>query len=161
MQNFGMVLVLIALLTVLVTVVKLVLKIIKHGKTNKELAFLLASLIIALIGFVMVGVSGPKNTNSNRPQSSETVKLFGTTKNGHRELQARTQVALKKYNLKDDTYPGLESWKFSKNGTRWNVITSSPSHKRIKAILKWDGKNDHTVETLYLLVDGQEYVNKL
>lgn len=82
-----------------------------------------------------------------------------------RIIQATTQLVIKDYGYKDDTSSQLKDWEINANESgdtyRWNSITSTSAHGRIKVIFEWSGDDDEDLILKYFLISGSEIVNDL
>lgn len=105
-------------------------------------------------------------------QSSDTSKYTATSQaeitnvsTDHKEqLIAYTQLDCedKGYKL---SYTGKDKWNIAVNyidgKNSWIVTTNDKKQGRVKAVYIWDGNNDSQAELVYLLVGGNELLNKM
>lgn len=136
------------------------------------LACLIVICSISLFGCVYEDEQTSNHTeiSSNKPKEKKKAKadkkkeVKKEDKDIYKQketLVAVTQLALKDYEISDDTSPKVEDWEINNQGDQWIVTTVTPNHKRIKTIIQWSGDILEESTLIYLLVDGNEYLNKL
>lgn len=79
-------------------------------------------------------------------------------------LVVQTQRACKDRGIKL-TYQGEDTWNIAinyiDNKNKWIVTNIDKNYGRVKAIYNWNGDTEEPEELIYLLVKGEELINKL
>lgn len=77
---------------------------------------------------------------------------------------AQTQIACNDRGIKL-TYQGEDTWNIAinyiDNKNKWIVTNTDKNYGRVKAIYNWNGDTEESEELIYLLVKGEELINKL
>lgn len=80
-------------------------------------------------------------------------------------LIGATQLAIEDHGFDDDTSTHQDDWEFSIGNQGgediWNVVTQKTDLVRIKAMYEWSGDENDDLILIYLLINGDEIVNKL
>lgn len=62
-------------------------------------------------------------------------------------------------------YKGKDTWNVAKqkyeDTARWVITTDDNSLGRVKSIYEWTGNEDDGATLIYLLINGEEYINKM
>ncbi|MGL9929340.1 lipoprotein [Enterococcus faecalis] len=108
--------------------------------------------------------TNPEKDYSSSTDDNQKKKITSIT-----ETQKETLIAFTKQDCEDRGYKlkyrGKDTWNvavnYINNKNRWIVTCNDANYGRVKAIYEWDGEENSGASLIYLLISGNELMNKL
>ncbi|MFW8665981.1 hypothetical protein [Enterococcus entomosocium] len=108
--------------------------------------------------------SSSTNENTESSKEPEHKKVASVSDDQQMSLVVHTQLIGEDYGY-NIPYGGKDNWNVAINyidgKNRWIVTSNAPQIGRIKSIFEWSGEKDDEATLIYLLIGGQEYLDKL